>query len=169
MAYLMLVLSPTRHNPRSVDLAIQLVQSTKRSLLAVFVIDTKVADAILGRIVDIGFLGYRVSRQLEEAILREYKDRGKRELDEVKERAQELGLACEVLIRQGDFVKECLKIAKEKHVEDMIVSRAERSGISRKLFGSAVNNLLEKAPCPVMVVSDSSIENHKNSSSAAKA
>jgi nucleotide-binding universal stress UspA family protein len=169
MAYLMLVLSPTRHNPKSVDLAISLVQSTKRPLLAVFIIDTKVADAISGRIVDIGFLGDRVSAQLEDAILREYEERGKRELGEVKERAQGLGLECELLIRRGDFVEECLKIAREKQVEDMIVSRADRSGISRKLFGSAVNDLLEKAPCPIMVVSDSSVENHKNGSSPVKA
>lgn len=166
MAYLMLVLSPTRHNPRSVDLAISLVQSTKRPLLAVFIIDTKVADAISGRIVDIGFLGDKVSTQLGEAILKEYKQRGKRELAEVKARAQGLGIKCEAMIRKGDFVETCLKIAKEKQVEDMIVSRAERSNISRKLFGSAVNVLLEKAPCPIMVVSDSSIENHKNDSRA---
>ena len=166
MAYLMLVLSPTRHNPRSVDLAISLVQSTKRPLLAVFVIDTKVADAISGRIVDIGFLGDKVSTQLKEAILREYEERGRRELAEVRDRAKELGIECEVMIRKGDFVGTCLKIAKEKQVEDMIVSRAERSNVSRKLFGSAVNVLLEKAPCPVMVVSDSSVENHTNGSTA---
>jgi nucleotide-binding universal stress UspA family protein len=156
----MLVLSPTRHNPKSVDLAISLVQSTKRPLLAVFIIDTKVADAISDRIVDIGFLGNKVSGQLEDAILREYEERGRSELDEVKERAQALGLECELLIRRGDFVAECLRIAKENQVEDMIVSRADRSGVSRKLFGSAVNELLEAAPCPVMVVSDSSVENH---------
>jgi nucleotide-binding universal stress UspA family protein len=46
-------------------------------------------------------------------------------------------------------------------VEDIVVSRAERSNLSRKLFGSAVNELLERAPCPVMVVSDSSVENHE--------
>jgi nucleotide-binding universal stress UspA family protein len=160
MACLMLVLSPTRHNPKSVDLAISLVESTKRPLLAVFIIDTKVADAISGRIVDIGFLGDKVSTQLEDAILREYEERGKRELEEVKQKALALGLECELLIRRGDFVEECLKIARERQVEDMIVSRAERSSLSRKLFGSVVDELLEQAPCPVMVVSDSSVENH---------
>ena len=160
MACLMLVLSPTRRNPKSVDLAISLVENTRRPLLAVFIIDTKVADAISGRIVDIGFLGDKVSTQLKNAILREYEERGRRELEEVRERAQASGLECELLIRRGDFVDECLKIAREKQVEDMVVSRAERSSVSRKLFGSAVNALLEKAPCPVMVVSNSSVENH---------
>jgi nucleotide-binding universal stress UspA family protein len=160
MACVMLVLSPTRRNPKSVDLAISLVENTKRLLLAVFIIDTKVADAISGRIVDIGFLGDKVSRQLEDAILREYEERGRRELAEVKDRAQALGLKCQLVIRRGGFVDECLKIAREKQVEDMVVSRAERSSLSRKLFGSVVNELLEKAPCPVMVVSDSTVENH---------
>jgi nucleotide-binding universal stress UspA family protein len=160
MGYLMLVLSPTRHNPRSVDLALSLVKNSTKSLLAVFVIDNKVTDAISGRIVDIGFLGDRVSTKLENAILKDYEARGKAELEDVKVRAGEAGVKCELLIRRGDFVEECLKIAREKKVEDMVVSRAERSNLSRKLFGSAVNELLERAPCPVMVVSDSSVENH---------
>lgn len=163
MGYLMLILSPTRHLPESVNLAISLVKDSKRPLLAVFVLDTKVTDVISNRIVDVGFLGDKVSSQLQAAILKEYEDRGKRELEEVKQRAGEVGVQCETLIRKGDFVEECLRIAKEKKVEDMVVSRAERSNISRKLFGSAVNELLERAPCPVMVVGDSAVEDHKDS------
>ena len=160
MGKVMLILSPTRHNPRSVDLAFSLVQKTKRSLTAVFIVDTKVSDAISGRIVDIGFLGDRVSTQLKNAILRDYEKRGKRELQEVEERARELGIECDTVVGRGDFVQESLRIAAEKQVEDIIVSRAERSNISRKLFGSAVNELLERSPCPVMVVSDSTVENN---------
>ncbi len=161
MGYLMLVLSPTRHTPKSIELALSLVQTSKRPLLAVFVMDTKVADAISGHIVDIGFLGAKVSDQIEATILKEYEARGRRELEEVRERAKELGIECEALVRKGDFVEECLKIAREKGVEDMVVSRAERSNLSRKLFGSAVNELLERATCSVMVVSDTTVENHK--------
>jgi len=161
MGKVMLILSPTRHNPRSVDLAFSLVQKTKRSLTAVFIVDTKVSDAISGRIVDIGFLGDRVSTQLKNAILRDYETRGRRELKEVDERARDLGIECETVVGRGDFVEESLRIAAEKQVEDIIVSRAERSNISRKLFGSAVNELLERSPCPVMVVSDSTVENHE--------
>ena len=161
MGKVMLILSPTRHNPKSVDLAISLVRKTKRSLLAVFIVDTRVSDAISGRIVDIGFLGDRVSTQLKNAILRDYETRGRRELQEVSDRAEELGIPCETVVGRGDFVEESLRIAVEKKVEDIIVSRAERSNISRKLFGSAVNQLLERSPCPVMVVSDSSVESHE--------
>jgi nucleotide-binding universal stress UspA family protein len=161
MGKVMLILSPTRHNPKSVDLAFSLVQKTKRSLVAVFIVDTKVSDAISGRIVDIGFLGDRVSTQLKNAILSDYETRGRRELEEVKHRAEELGITCETVVGRGDFVDESLRIAKEEKVEDIVVSRAERSNLSRRLFGSAVNQLLERAPCPVMVVSDSTVENHE--------
>ena len=163
MGYLMLILSPTRHLPKSVDLAISMVKDSKRPLLAVFVLDTKVTDVISNRIVDVGFLGDKVSSQLKAAILKDYEDRGKRELEEVKKRAEDAGIRCETLIRTGDFVEQCLRIAREKKVEDMVVSRAERSNISRKLFGSAVNELLDRSPCPVMVVSDSAVENRKDS------
>ena len=167
MGKVMLILSPTRHNPKSVDLAFSIVQKTKRSLTAVFIVDTKVSDAISGRIVDIGFLGDRVSTQLKNAILRDYETRGKRELQEVSERARELGIECETVVGRGDFVEESLRIAAEKQVEDIIVSRAERSNISRKLFGSAVNELLERSPCPVMVVNDSTVENHEETNAHA--
>lgn len=163
MGCLMLILSPTRHNPKAVDLAISLVKDSGRRLLAVFVLDTKVTDVISDRIVDVGFLGDKVSSQLQAAILREYEDRGRRELEEVKQRAEQEGIQCKTLIGKGGFVEQCLRIAREEKVEDMVVSRAERSNISRKIFGSAVNELLEKAPCPVMVVSDSTVENHKDS------
>ena len=160
MGHLMLVLSPSRHSPRSIDLALSLVQTSKRPLLAVFVMDMKVPNAISDHIVDIGFLGDKVSDHLESTIHREYEARGRRELKEVKERARDMGIKCHTLVRKGDFVEEILKIAREKDVEDMVVSRAERSNISRKLFGSAVNELLGRATCPIMVVSDEAIENH---------
>jgi nucleotide-binding universal stress UspA family protein len=157
----MLVLSPSRHSPRSIDLALSMVQTSKRPLLAVFVMDMKVPDAIADHIVDIGFLGDKVSDQLESTIHREYESRGRRELEEVKERARGLGIVCETMVRKGDFVEEILKIAEEKAIEDMVVSRAERSNLSRKLFGSAVNELLSRATFPIMVVSDTTVESHK--------
>ena len=111
MGYLMLILSPTRHNPKAVDLAISLVKDSGRPLLAVFVLDTKVTDVISNRIVDVGFLGDKVSSQLQAAILRDYEDRGRKELDEVKQRAEQEGIQCKTLIGKGDFVEQCLRIA----------------------------------------------------------
>ena len=162
MGYLMLVLSPTRDNPRSVDLALSLVRKTDRPLLAVFIADLRLTDGISGRVVDIGFLGDSVSTHIEEAVLKDYEARGRKELEEVKAKAGGLGVRCETVIRRGYYVEEVLSLAREKEVEDIIVSRAERSNLARKLLGSAVNDLLERAPCPVMVVDDSSVESHDN-------
>ena len=162
MGYLMLVLSPTRDNPRSVDLALSLVRKTDRPLLAVFIADLRLTDGISGRVVDIGFLGDSVSTHIEEAVLKDYEARGRKELEEVKAKANDLGVRCEIVIRRGYYVEEVLSLAREKKVEDIIVSRAERSNLARKLLGSAVNDLLERAPCPVMVVDDSSVESHDN-------
>ena len=160
MGYLMLVLSPTRDNPKSVDLALTLVKKTGRPLLAVFIADERLTEGISGRVVDIGFLGDSVSTHIEEAVLKDYEARGRKELEKVKAKADSLGVRCETVLRRGYYVEECLKIAREREVEDIIVSRAERSNLARKLLGSAVNDLLEQAPCPVMVVDDSSVERH---------
>jgi nucleotide-binding universal stress UspA family protein len=160
MGYLMLVLSPTRDNPKSVDLALSLVKKTRRPLLAVFIADLRLTEGISGRVVDIGFLGDSVSTHLEEAVLKDYEARGRKELAEVAAKAAKLGVECETVVRRGHYVEECLKLAAEREIEDIIVSRAERSNLARKILGSAVNDLLENAPCPVMVVDDSSVESH---------
>ena len=160
MGYLMLVLSPTRDNPKSVDLALSLVKKTRRPLLAVFIADLRLTEQISGKVVDIGFLGDSVSTHIEEAVLKDYEARGRRELEEVKAKAGALGIKCEIMIRRGYYVDEILKITSEREIEDIIVSRAERYNLARKLLGSAVNDLLEQAPCPVMVVDDSSVESH---------
>ncbi len=160
MGHLMLVLSPTRDNPRSVDLALSLVKKTNRPLLAVFIADLRLTEEISGKVVDIGFLGDSVSTHIEEAVLKDYEARGRKELEEVKRKAGALGVECETVIRRGYYVEEILKLARERDVEDIIVSRAERSNFARKLLGSAVNDLLENPPCPVMVVDDSSVETH---------
>jgi len=162
MGYLMLVLSPTRDNPKSVDLALSLVKKAQRPLLAVFIADLRLTESISGKVVDIGFLGDSVSTHIEEAVLKDYEARGRTELEEVRSKAEALGIDCETMIRRGYYVEEILKITREREIEDIIVSRAERSNLSRKFLGSAVNDLLEHPPCPVMVVDDSSVESHED-------
>jgi nucleotide-binding universal stress UspA family protein len=161
MGYLMLVLSPTRDNPKSVDLALSLARKSNRPLLAVFIADLRLTEDISGKIVDIGFLGDSVSTHIEQAVLKDYEARGMKELKDVKMKAGKMGIQCETMVRRGYYVDEILKIASEREIEDIIVSRAERSNLARKLLGSAVNDLLEQAPCPVMVVDDSSVESHE--------
>ncbi len=55
---------------------------------------------------------------------------------------------------EGEFVVECLKAIKEKKPEITILTRAERSSLSRFLFGSAVNRLKQKSKCPIKVVEE---------------
>jgi sodium-dependent dicarboxylate transporter 2/3/5 len=42
----------------------------------------------------------------------------------------------------------------------LVTSKAERFDIARKLFGSVVDELREKAPCPVYVINESGVEEH---------
>ena len=100
MGYLMLVLSPTRDNPKSVDLALSLVKKTRRPLLAVFIADLRLTEGISGRVVDIGFLGDSVSTHIEEAVLKDYEARGRRELQDVQAKADDLGIHRSTLIRK---------------------------------------------------------------------
>ncbi|MGH9390498.1 MAG: hypothetical protein ACRD1Z_12845, partial [Vicinamibacteria bacterium] len=51
-------------------------------------------------------------------------------------------------------VEECLKAASGGGVQRMILSRADRSALSRRLFGSAVEKVREQSPVEVEIVEE---------------
>lgn len=156
----MLVLSPTRYHAKLVDFALTMARKDNRRLVALYVVDTRVTETLSDRMSDTAFLGDKVSEDFEETILRQYEETGRRELEEVRQQAEALGVACETLSRKGDLIAESLSVADETKAEAIIVSKAERFDIARKLFGSAVDELRDKAPCPVYVVDESGVEDH---------
>jgi nucleotide-binding universal stress UspA family protein len=160
MGTVVLVLSPTRHHKGMVDFALAKAQQDKLHLVALFVIDTRVTDTLSTRISDTAFLGDKVSEDFEETIIKQYEEVGRRELEEVKQRAEALGIACRTVSRKGDLIVESLRAARETEAQAIVIARAERFDIARKLFGSAVDELREKAPCPVFIIDESGVEHH---------
>jgi nucleotide-binding universal stress UspA family protein len=72
----------------------------------------------------------------------------------VEEAAAAKGIPVRSFSRQGKLVEEALAILAHEKIDLVIVTRRKRSRLSRFLFGSAVADLIAKAPCPVQVIDE---------------
>lgn len=151
---ILLAISTTRESPKTIERALKLAESGGGKLVVLFVVDHGIPDSIGHLLITTGYLGEKPSRRLADAILDEYRDRGQSRLAAIAETATGQGIECETLLREGDFAEESLGVIREKDAQAVVVTRAKRSGLSRFLFGSAVNRLRQESPCPVEIVGE---------------
>jgi len=151
---IILAISTTRQSPKTVEYALETAKAQGAKLLGLFIVDPSLPDGIFAKLTDIGFIGDKPSEHLHQSILKEYENRATKRLMEICEMSKAKGLECETIIREGEFLKECLDVIKEKKADMVILTRAKRSYLSRFLFGSAVSELMKYAPCPVKVVEE---------------
>jgi len=151
---ILLALSTTRQSPKAIERAMGEAEKTGSRLVALFVVDHGVPDSIGSLLITTGYLGEKPSQKLADAILDEYRERGRRRLGEICFSCGERGIPCETMLREGEFAAEVLAVVREKEAGKVILTRAKRLGISRFLFGSAVNRVRKDATCPVEIVSE---------------
>lgn len=61
-------------------------------------------------------------------------------------------LEMEHVYREGNVVEELLKIARETHADLTILGTHGRTGFSRLLSGSTAEQMVRRAPCPVLTL-----------------
>lgn len=154
MKTILLALSTIRQSPKTINYALKKAKKEKARLVILFIVDSDLPHLILDKMMDVGFMGDKPSLQLYQSILKEYKERGKKITEEISQEAKSLGVEWSTLIAEGEFTKECLKVIEKEKPEKIILTRAERSCLSRFLFGSAVNNLKQKSPSPITIVEE---------------
>jgi universal stress protein A len=62
------------------------------------------------------------------------------------------GIQYEHVFLQGDPASSILQVAQEKQCELIVMSSHGRTGLGRLLLGSVAEQVMRKAPCPVLVV-----------------
>ncbi len=62
------------------------------------------------------------------------------------------GIPTDTVIKQGDFRQVLCNIAHEQHADLLVASTHGRKGVSKLLFGSKVEEVCHRAPCPVLLV-----------------
>lgn len=58
----------------------------------------------------------------------------------------------ETLVTMGIPVEEILKVANEEEVDIVVMGTHGRTGIAHSIMGSVAENMVRRAPCPVLVV-----------------
>lgn len=148
---LLLPFSHSRYSREQVDYALRRAGETRGEILACLVLDTRLTGLITDEVSDIGFLGERPSDEFRGAVLREHERQGRSELSRIGELARSRGLQFSERVETGDFVEVCLQIAAQEEADEIVVARAVRSRVGRLVFGSAVNEIVRRAVCPVTV------------------
>jgi nucleotide-binding universal stress UspA family protein len=71
-------------------------------------------------------------------------------LDQLRARAPGVNVSCR--LEEGDPVTEILAVAKEARCDLIVLGTHGWTGLSRLLMGSVAEQVLRKAPCPVITV-----------------
>jgi len=152
MKKVLLILSFLRNTPKSVDEAIALAKEIEAELITFFVLDIEFAEKIVDKLTDEGWLGGMPSEQLYMSLLKEYKLQSEERIREIEKRAGEEGVPVRSIIKSGNLLAETLKLATDEKPDRIVISRRQRSNLSRLIFGSLVNALQEKVDCEVTVI-----------------
>jgi len=151
---ILLTLSTTRQSPKTIDFALKKAQEEKARLIILFIVDPDLPHLVLDKMLDVGFMGDKPSMKLYRSILKEYTERGKKITEEISRAAASLRIDWSIHMAEGEFTEECLKVIEDKNPEMTILTRTERSRLSRFLHGSAVNRLKRKTKCPIIIVEE---------------
>jgi nucleotide-binding universal stress UspA family protein len=148
---ILLVLSTSRTSEKALDFAVETAKREKASLVALYLLETELANEVFDRFSDIGFIGDRPSMQLSEAITKEYRQRGYEELGRVQIKAMEEGVPFEPLMEQGDYVEKILEVIRDRDIDMAVAVRRKPSTLLKYFSRSVADELAEKAPCKIHV------------------
>lgn len=73
-------------------------------------------------------------------------------LYEVNQQAHYAGLRTDGMVERGYPAEQILHAADRTQADLIVISSHGRTGISRQVFGSVAEEVVRRAPCPVMVV-----------------
>ena len=149
---ILLILSFLRHSPESVEKALAITRERGAELLVFFVLDVEYAEKIVHKLTDEGWIGGKPSEQLYISLLREYKFQAEGKIHEIEKRAKELGVSVTSIIKSGTILEETLKVVELEDPELIIISRRERSNLSRLIFGSLSKALSKQVKCEVQII-----------------
>lgn len=154
MERVLVSVTSSRQSPATFKTALEEARKARGSLIAAFILETDVLDQAFEKLGDAGIVGEKPGRQLEAALLKEYRQKGYQLLDAFEKEARDAGIACKVLVEPGDFVGTTLRLARTERADLLVFKGIRRGWIGRLLFGSPEADLQEKASCSIKAVYD---------------
>ncbi len=138
------ILVPTDGSQSSVAaarLGVRLAVLHRARITFVYVVDDTVVEDLAGA-------SGRVAQQVQS----ELEATGQRYLDYLSRLAADAGLTSNQVIRHGMPYSEIADLAQEEGADLIVIGQVGRHGPRRVLIGSVTERVIERAPCPVLVV-----------------
>ncbi|MBI5373909.1 MAG: universal stress protein [Candidatus Schekmanbacteria bacterium] len=154
MNRIMLVLSTTRQSKKTIEYAVEKANQEKAHIDLLFILDSNISNAVFTKIHEMDLLGEGPSEELQAIIMKEYRQRGYALIEEIEAKLKEKEVSYSVYVERGEFADEVLKKISTLSIELVILTRARRSNIARMIFGSAVDRIIDEAPCKVEVIDE---------------
>ncbi len=154
MKDILLVLSATWASDKIIEYAVERARKDRARLVALYLLETGLAEEVFESFSDIGFMGDRPSTQLSESIMKEYRQRGYEELGRVQIKAMEEGVDFDSFMEQGDFVAKVLEIIRRLDVKVAILVKREKKSFFKYFTRSLPDEVKEKAPCEVIIFAE---------------
>lgn len=151
MSTFLLALSTTEVAPEVLKLVLNFTAEKKAQLMVVFVLDESVPQTIFQRLTDIGFIGEKPGEELEKAVYLEYQRQAEDLLAELKKACQNQGVNYSAQLLKGDFKEKILQAVASSAPDLLILVRQRRSLLSRLFATSAIENIINQAPCEIKV------------------
>lgn len=144
----MLALSTFRKSEEAVRTAMQKAKTTKK-LCIVFVADVNLARYFVGAE---HAPWDELEKMCETDMLKLHEEQGLGCIKEIADKARLEGIEVEHVVQIGRFAPVCLDLANKWRPSSIVTTRSRRPAWVKKFFGAPVDELIEKAGCPVLVV-----------------
>lgn len=154
MKKVLLVLSKTDASDQAISFAVDRAKEEGIGLVALYILESGLANEVFDTFTDIGFIGERPSAKVSESIMKEYRQRGYEELGRVQGKAKDAGVECELALEQGDFVKKVIETIKHKCIGYAVLVRKARMPFFRFFSRSPADEVKEKAGCEVVIFNE---------------
>jgi nucleotide-binding universal stress UspA family protein len=144
----LLALSTFRRSEKAVAVAIEKCREIK-NLLIVYVIDINVARYIVDAEEEF-LIGLKEKTEAE--LLEKAEKDAREELAKIAEEAEKKGIQVKTVLKLGRFAVVCLDVVKQTHPSVIVTTRSRRPEWVKKFFGAPVDELIDKAGCPVLAI-----------------
>jgi len=142
----MLALSTFRHCEEAIAFALDRA-GPGGHLIITYIVDINLARYFIGS--DVG-LYEKLKSRCEHEILEEHRRMARSRVKEIVQRAEARSMSVKVHVRTGRFALKTLELARTYRPELIITTRSKRPQWIKQFFGSPVDMLTERAPCPVI-------------------
>ncbi len=105
-----------------------------------------------------GILGFGLEETVMQEIESEQLKHDRQALDVLESQLQQDGIAAESLLLTGDPSSAILDTASDRDVDLVVVGAHSHGAFYKFLFGCVDADLVQKAPCPVLIVPETAVK-----------